>query len=340
VSHLSGSPYAARELPSSGCGSQNARLYLAVYQTYSEYCVGSSRRQCNTTFEGIKLEMISAQIELLTERALIHDAQNKGVQRNQQAFYYLEKAAYQLQPDALYLMGAISLTVECQSSSVSHKQEAEEVSFLMRPPRTTNVGAARVSQQGVLLGYTDSDACNERVAAINNMTAQHLNIMRVEHVSSAHKGENNFSQHCALRTPSGNVVSIDGFMYVRKPRSFFFQNRDPQMQCHANDEEIKLAYGHLAKYYHPDAGLLPKKKMLKLEALSAEFQTESGEQHGQQLLLDEATFKEHLEEEAKAEKERAIYDKELEEFLKAEQAHDELFRMEFGVKSDSEYETD
>nr|GEU39715.1 hypothetical protein [Tanacetum cinerariifolium] len=45
-------------------------------------------------------------------------------------------------------------------------------------------------------------------------------------------------------------------------------------------------------------------------------------------------FKEHLEEEAKAEKERAIYDKELEEFLKALKAYDELFRMEFGVKSD------
>ncbi|GJZ38544.1 hypothetical protein Tco_0585107 [Tanacetum coccineum] len=48
----------------------------------------------------------------------------------------------------------------------------------------------------------------------------------------------------------------------------------------------------------------------------------------------------NLVKEAKAEKERAIYDKELEEFLKAEQAHDELFRMEFRVKSDSEYETD
>nr|GEX95595.1 RNA-directed DNA polymerase, eukaryota [Tanacetum cinerariifolium] len=53
------------------------------------------------------------------------------------------------------------------------------------------------------------------------------------------------------------------------------------------------------------------------------------EKEYQQLLLDEAAFKEHLEEEAKTEKERAIYDKELEEFLKAEQAHDELFRMEF-----------
>nr|GEU61113.1 UBN2 domain-containing protein [Tanacetum cinerariifolium] len=58
----------------------------------------------------------------------------------------------------------------------------------------------------------------------------------------------------------------------------------------------------------------------------------------QQLLLDEAAFKKHLEE-AKAEKERAIYDKELEEFLKAEQAHDELFRMKFGVKSDCNFNT-
>ncbi|GKE91425.1 hypothetical protein Tco_1572520, partial [Tanacetum coccineum] len=60
----------------------------------------------------------------------------------------------------------------------------------------------------------------------------------------------------------------------------------------------------------------------------------------QQLLVDEAAFKEHLEEEAKAEKGRAIADKELEEFLKVEQAHDELFKMKFEVKSDSEYETD
>ncbi|GJX55782.1 hypothetical protein Tco_0285679 [Tanacetum coccineum] len=56
------------------------------------------------------------------------------------------------------------------------------------------------------------------------------------------------------------------------------------------------------------------------------------EEEYQQLLVDEAAFKEHLEEEVKAEKERAIADKELEKFMKAEQAHDELFRMEFGVK--------
>nr|GEX25106.1 hypothetical protein [Tanacetum cinerariifolium] len=39
----------------------------------------------------------------------------------------------------------------------------------------------------ILERYNYSDACNERVAAINNMTAQHLNSMRGEHVYSAHK---------------------------------------------------------------------------------------------------------------------------------------------------------
>nr|GEW75306.1 hypothetical protein [Tanacetum cinerariifolium] len=44
----------------------------------------------------------------------------------------------------------------------------------------------------------------------------------------------------------------------------------------------------------------------------AEYQTSFFMYH--RLLVDEASFKEHLEEEAKAEKERAITDKELEEF--------------------------
>nr|GEW97429.1 bifunctional riboflavin kinase/FMN phosphatase [Tanacetum cinerariifolium] len=53
----------------------------------------------------------------------------------------------------------------------------------------------------------------------------------------------------------------------------------------------------------------------------------------QQQLLDEEALRETLEEEAKAEKE-------LDERIKQEQAHDELFRLEFEVKSDSEYESD
>ncbi|GJU09750.1 hypothetical protein Tco_1132146 [Tanacetum coccineum] len=51
-------------------------------------------------------------------------------------------------------------------------------------------------------------------------------------------------------------------------------------------------------------------------------------------------LRETLEEEANAEKERAKAEKEWEEFVKQEQAHDELFRLEFEVKSDSEYESD
>ncbi|GJY59949.1 hypothetical protein Tco_0459841 [Tanacetum coccineum] len=53
----------------------------------------------------------------------------------------------------------------------------------------------------------------------------------------------------------------------------------------------------------------------------------------QQLLLDEEALRETLEEQARAEKE-------WEEIIKKEQAEDELFRLEFGVQSDSEYESD
>ncbi|GKD85395.1 hypothetical protein Tco_1356549 [Tanacetum coccineum] len=59
-----------------------------------------------------------------------------------------------------------------------------------------------------------------------------------------------------------------------------------------------------------------------------------------QLALDEEALRKVLEEEAQAEKERARAKKEWEEEMKKEEAHNELFRMEFGVISDSEYETD
>ena len=64
------------------------------------------------------------------------------------------------------------------------------------------------------------------------------------------------------------------------------------------------------------------------------------EKEYQQLLLDEEALREVLEEEAIAEKERAIAEKEYEERMKEDQAHDELFRSKFGERSDSEYETD
>nr|GEY87445.1 hypothetical protein [Tanacetum cinerariifolium] len=50
---------------------------------------------------------------------------------------------------------------------------------------------------------------------------------------------------------------------------------------------------------------------------------ESAEEH------DIEALRETLEEEARAEKERAIAEKEWEEEMKKEQAHDELFRLEF-----------
>nr|GEW59424.1 hypothetical protein [Tanacetum cinerariifolium] len=53
----------------------------------------------------------------------------------------------------------------------------------------------------------------------------------------------------------------------------------------------------------------------------------------QQLLLDEEALREKLEKQARAEKE-------WEKIIKQEQAHDELFRFEFEVQSDSEYESD
>ncbi|GJT69408.1 hypothetical protein Tco_1028694 [Tanacetum coccineum] len=52
-----------------------------------------------------------------------------------------------------------------------------------------------------------------------------------------------------------------------------------------------------------------------------------------ELLLDEEVLRETLEEEARAEKE-------WEEKIKKEQVEYELFRLEFGVQSDSEYESD
>ncbi|GKB30724.1 hypothetical protein Tco_0870125 [Tanacetum coccineum] len=56
------------------------------------------------------------------------------------------------------------------------------------------------------------------------------------------------------------------------------------------------------------------------------------EKEQQQQLLDEEALRETLEEEARAKKE-------WEGKIKQEQAHDELSMLEFGVKFDSEYES-
>ncbi|KAL4577039.1 hypothetical protein LXL04_013140 [Taraxacum kok-saghyz] len=45
--------------------------------------------------------------------------ENEGVDTDQEAFYYLEKAADQLQPDALFLLGAVYLTGDCVKKDVT-----------------------------------------------------------------------------------------------------------------------------------------------------------------------------------------------------------------------------
>ncbi|GJZ41149.1 hypothetical protein Tco_0588035 [Tanacetum coccineum] len=68
---------------------------------------------------------------------------------------------------------------------------------------------------------------------------------------------------------------------------------------------------------------------------SRHFDELNNDKRQQQLALDEEALRETLEEEARAEKERARAEKEREEEIKKEQAHDELFRLEFEVMSDS-----
>ncbi|GJT45839.1 hypothetical protein Tco_0954554 [Tanacetum coccineum] len=81
-------------------------------------------------------------------------------------------------------------------------------------------------------------------------------------------------------------------------------------------------------------GELRHRRHEKRVLVGAEFETEYGHPFTmEQLLLDEEALRETLEEEAMTEKE-------LEERIKQEQAHDELFRLEFRVKSDSHYESD
>nr|GEY37330.1 hypothetical protein [Tanacetum cinerariifolium] len=60
------------------------------------------------------------------------------------------------------------------------------------------------------------------------------------------------------------------------------------------------------------------------EYLTEGFLTEKEQQ---QLVQDEEAYREYLEEEATAEKERARAEKECEEEMKKEKAHNELFRL-------------
>ncbi|GKE19103.1 hypothetical protein Tco_1426680, partial [Tanacetum coccineum] len=80
------------------------------------------------------------------ENLAVHLASTKRDLRN----FLMESRSFHDDGYASLFQQSGSVETEGQSSSVCHKQDAEEVSFLMRTPPTTNVGAARVSQQASL----------------------------------------------------------------------------------------------------------------------------------------------------------------------------------------------
>ncbi|GJV85771.1 hypothetical protein Tco_1525669 [Tanacetum coccineum] len=111
-----------------------------------------------------------------------------------------------------------------------------------------------------------------------------------------------------------------------------------------SEHYLNITKKNVVKVFRKDTVPTAKSSYPTIEESVEEYKylTEGGltEDELHQLAKDEEALKEVLEEEAKREKENAIYNKKLEEYWKEEQAHDELFRMEFGVKSDSKYETD
>ncbi|KVI09241.1 uncharacterized protein LOC112502807 [Cynara cardunculus var. scolymus] len=74
--------------------------------------------------------------------------ENEGVDTDQQAFYYLEKAADQLQPDALYLLGAVYLTGDCVKKDI-----ASALWCFHRASEKGHAGAAVACGSLLLRGY-------------------------------------------------------------------------------------------------------------------------------------------------------------------------------------------
>ncbi|KAL8210842.1 hypothetical protein R6Q57_005279 [Mikania cordata] len=74
--------------------------------------------------------------------------ENEGVDTDQQAFYYLEKAADQLQPDALYLLGAVYLTGDCVKKDV-----ASALCCFHRASEKGHAGAAIACGSLLVRGY-------------------------------------------------------------------------------------------------------------------------------------------------------------------------------------------
>ncbi|KAI3793814.1 hypothetical protein L1987_36436 [Smallanthus sonchifolius] len=74
--------------------------------------------------------------------------ENEGVYTDQQAFYYLEKAADQLQPDALYLLGAVYLTGDCVKKDI-----ASALWCFHRASQKGHTGAAIACGSLLIKGY-------------------------------------------------------------------------------------------------------------------------------------------------------------------------------------------
>nr|GEV98844.1 hypothetical protein [Tanacetum cinerariifolium] len=80
------------------------------------------------------------------------------------------------------------------------------------------------------------------------------------------------------------------------------------------------------------------RRILKNHEAWTEVETPSfNQRQQQQLLLDEEALRKTLEKEAKVKKKLEERIKMLEEEVRKEQAHDKLFKLEFEVKSNSEY---
>ncbi|KAI3722116.1 hypothetical protein L2E82_33144 [Cichorium intybus] len=74
--------------------------------------------------------------------------ENEGVDTDQEAFYYLEKAADQLQPDALYLLGAVYLAGDCVKKDI-----ASAIWCFHRSSEKGHAGAAIAYGSLLLRGY-------------------------------------------------------------------------------------------------------------------------------------------------------------------------------------------
>ncbi|GJU73465.1 putative reverse transcriptase domain-containing protein [Tanacetum coccineum] len=86
---------------------------------------------------------------------------------------YKRTHAYKLQSRAMACQNEVSEIPRTPASRVVHLE-----------PYNKFFDFALLAIAGVLPGYNDSDTCSERVAAINSLTAQRLNIMRGEHQQS------------------------------------------------------------------------------------------------------------------------------------------------------------